>query len=145
MSGHTSRLATLKLVRVIRKVADCPCPKHQAAFLRQLQRMDKLICKIGKGAVPGDGRYITQPGDDMGVTTAVAHGHTFILAFPSISAARRHDPTATYAGLERDAVLQMALDNPAFKGVLVTSSSNDAAWGAVTRQQIVDLFGLESR
>lgn len=148
MSERTSRRATLRMVRAIRKVADCPCPKHQAAFLRQLQRVEQLICKVGDDAVGDDavgreGPYITQPGDDVGVTTVVAQGHTFILSFPSIAAARRHDPAATYAGIPRDVVLKMAVDNPELTGVLVTSSSNDDAWAAATRQQIVDLFVAE--
>ena len=58
MSGRTSRATALKLVRAIRKVADCPCPKHQALFLRHLQRVDQLVCKVGNPTIPGDGAFL---------------------------------------------------------------------------------------
>lgn len=141
LSHRAERRRARRFIRVIRKVAKCPCVKHQAAFLAALQNVDRLICK----ARPVDTADTTDTANDSArpaLTTVVAKEHTFVLTFPTMAAARRHDPSASYVALARDTVFRMVLEQPELTGVLVTAASDRDAWASATRSNIEMILDL---
>ena len=135
---RAERRRARRFIRVIRNVAKCPCVKHQAAFLSTLQTVDHLICKA-RDAGSADVR--DQAGRPS-LTTVVAKDHTFVLTFPTMAAARRHDPDAAYVVLSRDTVFQVVLERPELDGILVTAASDRNAWASATRSNIEMMIDL---
>lgn len=137
--SRRERQQARRFIRVIRKVAKCPCVKHQAAFLTTLQSVDHLICKARDS---GSAEPLLDDDGRPALTTVVAQDHTFVLTFPSLAAASRYDPEATYVTLSRDTVFQMVLERPELTGVLVTAASGRDAWASATRSNIEMMIDL---
>lgn len=122
------------LIEAIREVADCPCAKHQDAFLDALAGADELLFK----AV--DGPSLEGTDGDIHLAKVDAHGQTFLLAFPDLDAGHRHDPNATIVGIGREEALRMVLDDPSTDGMLIVAATDNDAWAVAPRDSIDNLL-----
>ncbi len=79
---------------------------------------------------------MTSSGDEIHLAEVDAAGQTFLLAFPDIEAARRHDAGAAFVGINREEALRMILAEPGLDGILIATASDNDAWAAVLRDSI---------
>jgi hypothetical protein len=130
------------LTEAVQQVADCPCEAHQRGFLDVLACVDELIFKVAGTDVPltdGEQRRVTSR-DRIRLQQVVVQAHNFLLAFPDLDAARRHDPAGTYAGISLGQAVAMTLADPTVDGILVSAASSDDAWAAAPRSSLTGLL-----
>lgn len=121
------------LTEAIQQVADCPCDKHQGAFLAALAATRELVFRVVTHNMSlADGQRIRRvgPRDQVQLTVADVHGRPFLLAFPNIDAARRDDRNGTYVGVGRDQALAMIIGDPETEGILLVGATHNQAWAA---------------
>jgi hypothetical protein len=130
------------LIETIQQVADCPCDQHQRAFLDALAATDELIFLVATANIAitdGDQRQVGA-GEQIRLQQVNAQGHTFLLAFPDLDAAHRHDPNATYAGIGQVEAIRMTLGNPDLDGILIAAATDNDAWAAAPRDSLSRLL-----
>jgi hypothetical protein len=120
------------LTEAIHQVADCPCNEHQGAFLAALAATDELIFLVisANVSLANGHRHQIGAGDQVLLQRASAQGRSFLLAFPDLDAALRHNPKATYAGIGREQAIAMTLGDPELAGILIAATSHNDAWAA---------------
>ena len=128
------------LTEAIERVADCPCTEHQSAFLDAVAATEELLFKaVGANVPPADGAPVAG-GEKIQLAQVTARGQAFVLAFPNLSAGRRHDPNATIVGIRRDDALRMVLADPNVEGILMASATDNDPWAALPRSSIETLL-----
>lgn len=141
MLRRSRRAEPRSLIETIHQVADCPCEEHQQAFLHALAHTDELIFKVASiNTPPVEGEHRVEPGERIHLQQVDAQGHSFLLAFPNLDAARRHDPNVTYVGIERDEAIRMALGEPDLDGILIAAATDNDAWAAAPRDSLTKML-----
>ena len=130
------------LVVAIQLFADCPCDSHRESFLRAFQAVDELGFEIVETNVPADeDRWVTLGADDhLSMLTATFGGQRFMVAFPSREIGDRVRPeSSTVGAIGVTEACRMVLRSD-LAGIVVLAGTDDAAWGAVTRQAIAEML-----
>jgi hypothetical protein len=132
--------ASSTMTNLVIEVADCPCASHQEAFVRGIAHTQELIFQVSSSNVePSPGVLQSQKGDEIRLVDVIAaEGRKFLLAFPDLDAARRHDASATFVGIGLDAAIGMVLGSD-LDGILVDAVTANLAWAAATRNDLADL------
>jgi hypothetical protein len=125
----------------VKQHADCPCERHHKELLDALANAPELIFKAVSMSGP------VQPGThEVAVdehiqfaTATIPQGGNYLLGFPHLSAARRHDADAPFLGMSLREVVRAVQSDQNVDGVLLTSGTADDAWTAIDRRT---LYGL---
>ena len=147
------------LVEAIQAFADCPCARHEEAFLRAFQRVGEVAFHIVEATLRprdheitlarDDYREITLAGNDHVVVACMSDGeHRLMYTFPSVEIANRVRRLGVADGEGRPRcpvgkigiaeVCRMLLQTD-LDGIAVWAGTDDEAWAAVTRKGAAEM------